>query len=125
MKPNTRPVNDQTYYITKYALTGGIMKVKGYLCESRRPDGVLVDDYGGKMVSVVWVPDPSFGSGSTLFHKPEWHTTLEAAQSRLEEMKAAKLRSLRKQVDKLEGLCVSSMPIDDRTALAATPEGEE
>ena len=120
----TPPVNDQTYYITKYALTGGIVKVKGYLCESRRTDGTLIDDYGGKMVSVVWVAG-EYRLESATFHNPEWHTTLEAAQARVEEMKAAKLKSLRKQVAKLEATCVSVMPIDDRTALAGTQESEE
>ncbi len=124
MKPITRTANDQTYYITKYALTGGIVKVKGRLCESRRADGTLVDDYGGTMVKVVWVA-VRFGTDTATFHKGEWHTSLEAAQDRVQEMKAAKLKSLRKQVAKLEATCVSSMPIDDRTALAGTPETEE
>ena len=121
----TPPVNNQTYYITKYALTGGIVKVKGRLCESRRADGTLVDDYGGTMVEVVWAAAARFGTATATFYKDEWHTTLEAAQDRVQEMKAAKLKSLRKQVAKLEATCVSSMPIDDRTALAGTPETEE
>ena len=101
-----------------------IVKVKGRLCESRRADGTLVDDYGGTMVKVVWVA-VRFGTDTATFHKGEWHTSLEAAQDRVQEMKAAKLKSLRKQVAKLEATCVSSMPIDVRTALAGTPETEE
>lgn len=66
-----------------------------------------------------------FGTDTALFHKGEWHTTLEGAQARVEVMKAAKLKSLRKQVVKLEATCVSSLPIDDRTALAEKPETEE
>ena len=117
----TPPVNDQTYYITKYALTGGIAKVKGHLCEDRRLDGTLLEDYGGRMISVVW----EGRSLPTYFHMGEWHTTLEAAQARVEEMKAAKLKSLRKQVAKYETLSVSFMPIDDRTALAGALRTEE
>ena len=120
----TPPVNNQTYYITKYALTGGIVKVKGRLCESRRPDGTLVDDYGGTMDKGVWVA-VRFGTDTATFHKGEWHTTLEAAQDRVQAMKSAKLKFLRKQVAKLEATCVSSLPIDDRTALADTSETEE
>jgi hypothetical protein len=40
-------------------------------------------------------------------------------------MKAARLKSLRKQVAKLEATCVSSLPVEDRTALAEKPETEE
>lgn len=122
--PYTPPVNDQTYYITKYALTGGIVKVKGYLCESRRTDGTLVDDYGGNLISVVWAAR-RFGAATANFHKGEWHTTLEAAQDRVQAMKAARLKSLRKQVAKLEATCVPSLPIDDRTELAEKSETEE
>ena len=109
----TPPDNDQTYFITQYALTVGVVKVMGHPQEG----------FEGRTVSVVW--QDSWSGRRAMFRKPDWHTTLEAAQDRVQAMKAAKLKSLRKQVAKLEATCVSSMPIDDRTALAATPEGEE
>jgi hypothetical protein len=105
----TPPANDQTYFITQYALTVGIVKVKGHLNEG--------------FVSVVW--EDSWSGRRAMFRKPDWHTTIEAAQDRVQAMKAAKLKSLRKQVAKLEATCVSSLPVEDRTALAEKPETEE
>lgn len=84
----------KTFYITQYALTKGILVGQGRLCESRRSDGVLLDDYGGRMVSVIW---PGGLNGEALFHKPDWHDTLEAAQERVAKMVAAKLATIDKQ----------------------------
>jgi hypothetical protein len=74
-------------YVTKYALTIGIMYRVGevnsdfpnmfiYDCETRFPTHV---------------------------HAPYWHRTFEAARAHAEKLRKAKLASLKKQIAKLEG----------------------
>ncbi len=41
-------------------------------------------------------------------HKPDWHTTPEAAIARAEEMRTKKIASLKKQVAKLEAMTFSA-----------------
>lgn len=72
------------YYITKYALTTGIMAVEA---------GLVVNDLKGKYITVHTKDGPSYGQ---TFSKSEWFTTLEEAQNRVEQKKEARLRQLRK-----------------------------
>lgn len=116
-KPPRVEQNDQTYFITKYALTTGVMKVMGHLCEPPIRGGV------SNMVSTVTSGD--WSGRRTLFHKPHWHTTLEDAEARVAVMVQAKFKALRKQEAALEVIRLNGAKIDDRTALAAAPEPEE
>lgn len=72
-------------YITKYALSKGIFELE--VEQSKNfPDmvcGFIYDDhYHGEGI--------------------EWHRTMEAAITRAEEMRLKKIRSLKKQIEKLE-----------------------
>lgn len=79
-------------YVTKYALTQGILIVR---------DGVI-DHYADgagifRMMLTVrtnYVP--------LHFHGDDWHESLESAQAKANKMLAAKLKSLDKQRAKLE-----------------------
>jgi hypothetical protein len=73
-------------YITKYALTGGIKLVWGELFAEGR-----AVKYGKHFES-------AFGEGR------QWHRTFEEAKKRAEEMREAKIASLRKAIAKLEKL---------------------
>lgn len=73
-------------WITKYALTQGILEVAN------------VEDCGDGMV-VYRHPDFQVRQYA---HRGEWHRTLEEAQKRAEDLVAAKIRSLQAQVEKLK-----------------------
>lgn len=81
-------------YITKYALTQGIIKTKLEICEG---------------TSTNMVEAPLLGSGA-YFHGEgrEWHRTRESAVKQVNEMKTKKLRSLRKAI-----LALEAMTLDD------------
>jgi hypothetical protein len=74
-------------WITKYALTMGISERVARICSDINPD----------MISC---------GGLDLFHGEgrEWHRTKEAATARAEEMRKAKIASLKKQIARLEKL---------------------
>lgn len=76
-------------WITKYALTRGILAA-----EASHAGGVIATVKRGE----------HFFRHSTLFFNSEWHRTRESALTRAEEMRAKKLASLRKQIDRLEKL---------------------
>ncbi len=71
-------------YVTKYALTKGIEKV------SARIDGELAAE--------------DVKSWRRYFHGEgrEWHRTMKAAVAKAEQMRDAKIKSLRKAISKLE-----------------------
>lgn len=78
----------RTVWVTKYALTAGVKE---------RP---LISEGGG--YAYVRLPaGPSFGVQCT---EKEWHPTREAALARAEEMRAAKIASLKRQIERLEAL---------------------
>ena len=70
-------------YITKYALTRGILET----------DGATVE-------GIPSMAETNFG----YFHGDDWHETKEEAIKRAEEMRTKKIASLRKQIEKLEAL---------------------
>lgn len=77
-----------TAYITKHALTVGIKPICVELCSDISPDMVCeVDD--------VW---------HSHFHGNDWHRTRDEAVARAEQMRVAKIESLKKQLAKLEKL---------------------
>lgn len=73
-------------YITQYALTKGVIAVDAELCSE------TMISYG------------NVGYGSQYAHGNDWHLTPEAALARAEEMRKAKIVSLRKSIAKMEAL---------------------
>ena len=85
-----------TFYVTKYALTSGVQQV-----EAEEPNA----RYGGRMITNSRnALDGYHGEGI------EWHRTPEAAFARAEEMRKAKIASLRKIIAKLEKLTFEVKP---------------
>lgn len=71
-------------YITKYALSDGILEKEAEECD--RFPGMIITDDGAHF----------HGEGKN------WTRTKEAAVARAQEMKAKKIKSLKKQIEKLE-----------------------
>lgn len=71
-------------YITRYALSDGILEKEAEECD-RFPGMIETDDH-----------EYIHGEGK------DWTRTKEAAVARAEEMKAKKIKSLKKQIKKLE-----------------------
>ena len=75
-------------WVTKYAMSG-----KGVIpCEDAKSSHV------DTMVVV----------GALFLHKPDWHTTPEAAIARAEEMRTKNIASLKKQIANLEAMTFSA-----------------
>ena len=72
-------------WITKYALTGGIIEAEG-------------EPYGLEWVSASW----DNGYWRNDFEQGEWFDTKEGAIQKAEEMRQKKIESLKKQIKKLE-----------------------
>lgn len=79
------PTSMKTYWVTKYALTKtGIVKVRGEIPEWT--DSLIVPN----MMDMYPVRD--------------YHETAELAVAKAKEMRVAKIKNLRKQIEKLEAL---------------------
>ena len=78
-------------WVTKYALTKGILPREVEVCEGTSIDMVKV--LGGNR----WA-EHYHGEGR------EWHRTRESATKRAAEMRDKKLKSLRKQIARLENM---------------------
>ncbi len=74
-------------WITKYALTEGIEAI----------DGEIASDISENMFV-------QSGRTGRIYHGKEWHSTEESAIKRAEEMRIAKIASLKKQIARLEEL---------------------
>ena len=72
-------------WITKYALTDGIIEAEG-------------EPYGLERVSASW----DNGCRCNDFEQGEWFDTKERAIKKAEEMRQKKIESLKKQIEKLE-----------------------
>ena len=83
-------------WVTKYAMSG-----KGVIpCKEARGtdyDGVIVVPAKEAQRTCDWH-----------IHKPDWHTTPEAAIARAEEMRTKKIASLKKQIANLEAMTFSA-----------------
>lgn len=77
-----------TAWITKYALTEGIQRVENATVCS---ESILRVDYEGSCIT-------------SYFHGRAWHRTEMEAIERAEEMRIAKLKSLRRTMEKVEAL---------------------
>jgi hypothetical protein len=78
-----------TAYVTKYALTDGIIKVYAEHC-------VSVSD---KMIAF-----PAGAHSQNYIHGNDWHFTEGDALAKAEEMRQKKIASLKKQIARLEKL---------------------
>lgn len=79
-------------WITKYALTQGILKVRAELI------------VGESMIKVK-ATDPSYFDA--YYHGKDWHRSWEEAVSRAEQMRIDKITSLKKQLAKLEKMAIA------------------
>ena len=81
-----------TAWVTKYALTTGVEELSAEVPKSEysNPDGKMI-----KVMNTKY---------SIYYHGKDWHRTPEAALARAEEMRIAKLASLRKKIAKLEAM---------------------
>lgn len=77
-------------WVTKYALTEGIQAIwaEDYFDVSDRMIRRITDN----------------GYYMAFFHKPHWHLTEADAVAHAEKMRVAKIKSLQKQIAKLEAL---------------------
>jgi hypothetical protein len=75
-------------FISKYALTTGILKINAEACFNVDPD--MIQDKTSQY--------PSY------YHKGDWHRTREEAVAKAEEMRIRKIASLKKNIKKLETL---------------------
>lgn len=73
-------------WITKYALTAGILAREGWTTDVERMIGYQE------------------GASRNYMHKPYWHASEAEAVSHAEELKARKLQSLEKQIAKIRKL---------------------
>ena len=71
-------------WVTKHALTEGIEMVNGNVCH--------------------YISSGMLSYGSHTAHGKDWHRTPELALARAEEMRKAKIASLRKSIAKIEAL---------------------
>lgn len=79
-----------TYYVTKYALTAGILKVEGVVGS-------------GETMLVFKRKDSTYRE---YVHDKDFHSTLEAANLRAEEMRQKRITSTEKSLDKLRKMGV-------------------
>jgi len=75
-------------YISKYALSEGILELQG-------------KDVGRGM---AMIPPTDTAGFTTYYKRGEWHTTREEAVARAEDMCRRRIASLRRQIAKLEKL---------------------
>lgn len=78
-------------WITKYALSAGIIEV----------DAEIRESLGGKPYMSALLPTASYSQG---FYGGDFQLTAEAAKSDSERRRAEKIASLKKQIAKLEKL---------------------
>lgn len=81
-------------WVTKYALTTGVVVTTGEVCSTRTD---------GSMLSVKW--PGSLGNRLTLFGLGvDWHKTEESAKARVLAMIEAKRKSIQRSLAKLDEL---------------------
>ena len=73
-------------WITKYALTKGIIEADARLTSS---DSISIKELNSDL-------------NSNWFYKGDWHSDKESAIKKAEEMRQKKIDSLKKQIEKLE-----------------------
>lgn len=84
----------QIFFITKYALTTGIIKARGRVCDRL----TMID----------------IGKGQ-YFHGCDWHSSLEDAEARVAVMVQKKRAAILKQLAALEAVRLYGAPLEDHT----------
>lgn len=82
-----------TVYITKYALTKGIYKDKVVIPEDRSSSHHL-----------LLFPKMAVGSCYNYFYGNDWHHAQHAAVARAKEMRTNKIKSLKRQLKRIQNL---------------------
>ena len=77
------------FYVTKYALTEGVLKVHGVVASTC------------KTMILYRTTDSTFEQYA---HDLDWYRTQQGAENRFADMRAAKLKSLQRQIKKISGL---------------------
>ena len=77
-------------FVTKYALTSGILEVEAAVCDKVDSDTIKARAYPYVL--------------PTYFHKGDWFITREDAVAKAKKMRLNKIKSLKKQIEKLEKL---------------------
>jgi len=80
------------YWITKFALTNGVMSLSG--CDE--PENGYLSKSG------PW--DGAWDERRHFYGPSEWHLTRDAALAKAEDMRTKRIASLKKQIAKLEKL---------------------
>lgn len=83
----------KTVWVTKYALTSGVQQFEAVASRHTADMITVPRDHGAP----GWTLDQHF-------HGKDWHPTREAALARANEMKVAKIASLKRQIERLESL---------------------
>lgn len=79
-----------TAFITKYALTQGILKVEGEVSD--------------KVPTMLFYNENLTGNSFACYaHGSDWHRTFEEAVVQAERMRTKKLGSLAKEVERIQG----------------------
>jgi hypothetical protein len=83
-----------TAWVTKWALTQGIFKVRATVCTNTVPDGSMIS----------WNFTSSLPGWSEYAHREgkDWHRTVQGAVARAEVMRKGKIATLRKKIAELE-----------------------
>lgn len=79
-------------WITKYALSDGVLPLDG------------AHEVDGGYISKTGPFTGEWGARNHFYGGKDWHLTSEAANTRAEEMRIAKIASLEKQITKLKKL---------------------
>lgn len=88
-------------WITKYALTRGILEL----------DSETVEGFRVKGDSIYYFEQSGYPQG---FHKGEWYENQQMAITKAEEMRQKKLASLKQQIEKLEKIVFEQPCIDGK-----------
>jgi len=83
-----------TAYITKYALTAGILEVQAEWAEGS--DMVVYKTKGSSFMQFA--------------HANDWYRDIDSARARVEVMRTKKIASLKKSIEKMMGLKVEVKP---------------
>lgn len=85
-----------TAWITKYALTSGIARIDAEVCS----------DISSSMIRQVGIL-----YGNVPYHGNDWHRDPVSALARAEEMRLAKIVSVKKKLVKLEKMTFEAKPL--------------
>lgn len=107
MKPPPLAPDTRTIYVTKYALSRGILRAEAEVREERQAATVRTD------------------RGSFCFRGNDWHLTLEGARARLRVLRDRKVSALRKQLLELEALEVAGATATPYAAEETMSESED